>query len=101
MIDRKTPLTCGNNPDGQLRAWVDRSLSIWSLESFSSLNWENREVRQAGFEPATRCLEGSRSIPTELLALGDHCARGRSRVGHALVAVREGVIWTNIPNERN
>jgi hypothetical protein len=24
-----------------------------------SLNWENKEVRQAGFEPATRCLEGS------------------------------------------
>ena len=38
--------------------------------------------------------------PTELLALGDHCARRRSRVGHAEVAVREGeVIVINIPNE--
>ena len=36
--------------------------------------------------------------PTELLALGDHCARRRSRVGHTKVAVREKEMIDNIPN---
>ena len=36
--------------------------------------------------------------PTELLALGDHCAWRRSRPGHTKVAVREEMIQVNIPN---
>src|SRR5690242_14242902 len=32
------------------------------MSASSLLTWENLTARQAGFEPATRCLEGSRSI---------------------------------------
>jgi hypothetical protein len=40
-------------------------------------------VRLAGFEPATRCLEGSRSIQLSYRRRTPYCARSRSRVGHS------------------
>jgi hypothetical protein len=40
-------------------------------------------ARLAGFEPATRCLEGSRSLRLSYRRPVPHCARSRSHVGHA------------------
>jgi hypothetical protein len=45
------------------------------------------EVRRAGLEPATRCLEGSRSVQTELPALDLHARRPRvSQRGYSAAA---------------
>jgi hypothetical protein len=35
-------------------------------------------VRRAGLEPATRCLEGSRSVQTELPAPGSDCTNAEA-----------------------
>jgi hypothetical protein len=45
------------------------------------------EVRRAGLEPATRCLEGSRSVQTELPALDLHvCCPRFSHIGYSAAA---------------
>jgi hypothetical protein len=44
-------------------------------------------ARQAGLEPATRCLEGSRSIRLSYWRIGEHCARQRSHAGYAQIAL--------------
>src|SRR5438876_5588393 len=44
-------------------------------------------ARPAGFEPATRCLEGSCSVRLSYGRSKRNCARRRSRDGHTKVAV--------------
>ena len=67
----------------------------------AALGKSKRSGTRSGREAVKRCAPGrirtrdpllrrQPLYPTELLALGDHCARRRSRVGHAEVAVREG-----------
>jgi hypothetical protein len=51
------------------------------------LRVRDAEVRRAGLEPATRCLEGSRSVQTELPALDSHVCRPRlSHTGYSAAA---------------
>ena len=47
-----------------------------------------RPVRLAGFEPATRCLEGSCSIQLSYRRYASHCAGSRSRRGHTSAEYR-------------
>ena len=50
------------------------------------------EVRRAGLEPATRCLEGSRSVQTELPALTPNC-RGQRRRTAAFGSERDEAVF--------
>ena len=52
-----------------------------------TLNTPSDLARPAGFEPATRCLEGSCSVRLSYGRSKRNCARGRSRDGYMKVAV--------------
>ena len=53
----------------------------------STINRFPRSARPAGFEPATRCLEGSCSVRLSYGRSKRNCARRRSRDGYTKVAV--------------
>jgi hypothetical protein len=41
------------------RPTAHRTPAAWLFKAYSPLTWEDLKARRAGFEPATRCLEGT------------------------------------------
>ena len=66
---------------GMRRAF--RALAISLAMALQPSNLRGSVARLAGLEPATGCLEGSCSIRLSYRRLSAHCARRRSRNGHA------------------
>jgi hypothetical protein len=91
---------CHSRPDGTERQVIARPAvrAFWHAEGTRSACQVRNPVRQAGLEPATRCLEGSRSIRLSYWR-SVTIVHGEDHASATLRSQSAGlVIQVNIPN---